>query len=131
MSALIEVSFGELIDKMTILEIKSAHITESVKNENIRTELQALNLAWDKIPHLLRLSSEIQRARAQLKQVNEQLWDIEDALRELEREKRFDADFVGLARRVYQMNDERARLKKYLDGLLGSRFSEEKSYQPY
>jgi Family of unknown function (DUF6165) len=131
MSAIIEVSFGELIDKITILEIKAVRIAEPVKNVSIRKELQALDFAWGKIPDPLRCSSEVLRARADLKRVNEQLWDIEDAIRELERAKCFDANFIELARRVYLMNDERARLKKILDGLMGSRFSEEKSYQPY
>ncbi len=131
MSALIEVSFGELVDKITILEIKSLRIAELAKKVNIQAELQALNLAWEQISAPLRSSLEVQRSRDELKQVNEQLWDIEDAIRELERQKTFDGAFIELARRVYFMNDERAHLKKRLDGILGSRFSEEKSYQPY
>ncbi len=131
MSALIEVSFGELVDKITILEIKSLRIAELAKKVNIQTELQALNLAWEQISAPLRSSLEVQRSRDELKQVNEQLWEIEDAIRELERQKTFDTAFIELARRVYFMNDKRAHLKKRLDGILGSRFSEEKSYQPY
>lgn len=130
MTALIEVSFGELIDKITILEIKSARIEDPIKSGNIRTELEALTPVWEKCrAHIL--STELEGLRGELKQVNERLWEIEDAIRAQEQEKTFNAVFIELARSVYLTNDERARLKKRIDGLLGSRFSEEKSYQSY
>ena len=130
MTALIEVSFGELIDKITILEIKSARIEDPIKSANIQTELEALTPVWEKCrAHIL--STELEGLRGELKQVNERLWEIEDAIRAQEQAKTFNAVFIELARSVYLTNDERARLKKRIDGLLGSRFSEEKSYQSY
>lgn len=129
MTVLIEISFGELVDKLTILEIKSARIDDATKIANIRTELEILNLVWETLP--ARNTSDLIRARAELKRVNERLWEIEDSIRARENAKNFDAAFIELARSVYITNDERARLKKRIDGLLGSRFSEEKSYQSY
>lgn len=130
MTALIEVSFGELIDKITILEIKSARIEDPIKSANIRTELEALTPVWERCRAPI-LSTELEGLRGELKQVNERLWEIEDAIRAQEQAKTFNAAFIELARSVYLTNDERARLKKRIDGLLGSRFSEEKSYQSY
>lgn len=130
MTAMIEVSFGELADKITILEIKSARITDPVKLTNVRNELNALSQVWDRIQRD-QPSANVRDAKAALKSVNEQLWDIEDAIRAHESAKNFDAAFIDLARNVYITNDRRAKLKKHIDTLLGSRFSEEKSYQPY
>ncbi|MGD9600190.1 MAG: DUF6165 family protein [Gammaproteobacteria bacterium] len=130
MTARIEVSYGELVDKITILEIKSERIPDPAKLANVRRELAALRDAWEAIePGAAR--DDVSAARAELRRVNAQLWDIEDAIRDHERSGTFDARFIELARSVYVTNDHRARLKKRIDTLLGSRFSEEKSYQPY
>lgn len=130
MTAMIEVSFGELVDKITILEIKSTRITDPAKLTNVRNELTALSEVWDCIQRD-KPSADLRDARAALKSVNEQLWNIEDAIRAHESAKNFDATFIELARNVYITNDRRAKLKKHIDTVLGSRFSEEKSYQSY
>ena len=124
----VPVSFGELIDKLTILEIKSERIDDSCKLRNIRHELQELGATWfaavDELP-------DISDARAQLKSVNEQLWEIEDRIRFLESDNRFDGEFVELARAVYKTNDMRSRIKKDINLILGSELVEEKSYREY
>jgi len=129
MTVMIEVSHGELVDKMTILEIKAARIHEPAKLTNIRKELDALAQVWARVGAAQQ--AELQAARAELKSINERLWDIEDAIRVHERMMNFDTTFIELARSVYITNDRRAGLKKRIDALLGSRFSEEKSYQSY
>ncbi|MEN9728021.1 MAG: hypothetical protein RL434_2387 [Pseudomonadota bacterium] len=130
MTVRIEISYGELLDKITILEIKSERIAEPAKLRNVRTELEALTAAWAALPGAEE-KPELLSLRAELKTTNEKLWVIEDDIRELERQQRFDQTFIGLARSVYITNDQRAALKKQVDQCLGSRFSEEKSYKPY
>ena len=124
----VPVSFGELIDKMTILEIKSERIDDSRKLHNIHHELEELGAAWssaaDELP-------DISDARAQLKLVNEQLWEIEDRIRSLESTNRFDGEFVELARTVYRTNDLRSKIKRDINLTLGSELIEEKSYREY
>lgn len=130
MSVRIEVSCGELLDKITILEIKRERIADPVKVANVARELGVLSQAWAGLaPDAV--APDVDEVRRALKEVNERLWVIEDDIRQLEREQRFDADFVALARSVYRVNDERARLKRRVDELLGSRLVEEKSYAPY
>jgi len=126
----IEVSYGELIDKISILEIKAARIVDPKKQQNLQRELTALNIALRSCLRI-NLNADVIAARINLKAVNEKLWDIEDAIRVKERNKAFDTEFIELARSVYIINDERARLKRCIDEWLGSRFSEEKSYLPY
>lgn len=122
------VSPGELLDKITILEIKSERISDPQKNANVRTELNLLNAIWaEGVPAEIDLSAQ----RAALKAVNEQLWVIEDDIREEERAKRFEQRFIDLARSVYVTNDERARIKKEINLALGSVIVEEKSYSDY
>jgi hypothetical protein len=122
------VSPGELLDKITILEIKSERIADPQKNANVRTELNMLNAIWAQgVPAEVDLSTQ----RAALKAVNEQLWEIEDDIRDEERAKRFEQRFVELARSVYVTNDERARIKKEINLALGSVIVEEKSYSDY
>jgi len=117
---------GELIDKITILEIKSARITDPIKLENIRAELQALNSARDRfIPP----SAEIARLTGDLSQTNQVLWEVEDEIRQCESRGEFGPRFIELARSVYNMNDQRAALKKQINLALGSELIEEKSYQ--
>jgi uncharacterized protein YukE len=129
-SVRIEVSCGELLDKITILEIKRERIADPLKVANVARELGVLSQAWAGLA-LEAVAADVADVRRALKEVNERLWVIEDDIRQLEREQRFDADFVSLARSVYRVNDERARLKRRVDELLGSRLVEEKSYAPY
>ena len=128
MSIKIDISYGELLDKITILEIKSERITEPNKLDNVTTELRVLNDTWSGAEIA---SNKVEEERRQLKAINQQLWDIEDAIRRLEAEKSFNSEFVMLAREVYKTNDKRAAVKKTINEKLGSALVEEKSYQPY
>ena len=125
---LVPVSPGELLDKITILRIKSARMTDASKLTNVRHELALLEKTWRaSVPDG---NTVIDDERA-LQFVNERLWDVEDRLRDLEAEQRFDKDFIELARAVYVHNDERAAIKKRVNTRLGSKLVEEKSYRPY
>ena len=124
----VPVSFGELLDKLSILQIKSERMDDPAKLANVRTELSALEQTWMAHPAA---GHDIVRLRAELKAVNERLWDIEDAVRVKERAGEFGDDFVQLARSVYLENDERARIKKAINLALGSAYVEEKSYADY
>ena len=127
-SIAVPLSFGEVLDKITILEIKSERMTDPGKLENVRFELEALNRIWrDEIS----MTPEIGELRSQLKAVNEALWEIEDGIRELEAQQSFGEDFIRLARSVYFTNDRRAAIKKAVNEGLGSRLIEEKSYRDY
>lgn len=124
----VEVSFGELLDKITILEIKSARIQDPQKLANVNKELGILRQTWADAPQSQTdVTSQIQR----LKAVNETLWDIEDDIRRKEFAKEFDDVFIKLARSVYFENDVRADVKKEINTLLGSNLVEEKSYVDY
>jgi hypothetical protein len=125
---LVPLSPGELLDKITILRIKSARMTDEAKLRNVRAELEALEQTWRDSGAAI---PEVAADEAALQRVNEELWDIEDRIRDKERAKEFDAVFIELARAVYVTNDERARFKKNINLALGSRLVEEKSYQPY
>lgn len=118
----IEVPFSEVLDRMSILEIKIARVQDHKKRANVRLRLEALLGAWNGRP--------LPEEYASLKQVNERLWDVEDALRAHEQQGDFGERFVTLARSVYHLNDERARVKRTIDDRLGSRLVEEKSYGP-
>ena len=122
------VSYGELIDKITILEIKSQQIKDPAKLANVRTELELLNATWAAHPAS---STDIRDERARLLAVNEALWEIEDEIRLKEKAQAFDAGFIELARSVYFRNDERAAVKREINLKLGSQLVEEKSYQDY
>lgn len=123
----VPMSPGELLDKITILEIKAARIAEPAKLENVRYELGVLEQLWKTtLP-----GDQVLAVRLELKRVNESLWDIEDDIRDKERAKRFDEEFIRLARAVYITNDKRAALKKQVNLALGSMIVEEKSYQSY
>lgn len=124
----IEIAPGELIDKITILEIKTVRIADAAKLSNVRTELETLTASRDAA---LPASAELTRLTSELKTVNEALWVIEDDIRDCERGGDFSETFVQLARSVYITNDKRAALKREINELLGSRLVEEKSYQPY
>ena len=125
---LVPVSFGELLDKVAILQIKSERMTDPAKVANVRAELSALEHTWMAHPAAVK---DIARLRAELKAVNERLWEIEDAIRLEEAAGRFDDGFVRLARSVYLENDERARIKRAINDALGSAYVEEKSYEDY
>lgn len=124
----VPVSFGELLDKIAILQIKSERMSDAAKLANVRNELTALENTWMVHPAAGR---DIVQLRAQLKAVNERLWVIEDDIRLKEKAGAFDEAFVALARSVYFENDERARIKKEINLALGSSYVEEKSYQDY
>lgn len=125
---LIEVGPGELIDKITILAIKSERMSDAAKLVNVRHELKVLDAARRAgIP----ASAELDRLEADLKKVNEDLWVIEDDIRDCEREKDFGPKFIELARAVYRQNDKRAQLKKQINVLTGSSIIEEKSYKDF
>ena len=125
---LVPVSFGELLDKIAILEIKSERMTDAVKLANVRRELDALNATWAAHPAS---GKDIRELRAALKAVNERLWSIEDDIRTQEKQQSFGAEFIRLARAVYFENDERSRIKKDINLALGSAYVEEKSYEDY
>lgn len=125
---LVPVSFGELLDKIAILQIKSERIGDPGKLANVRAELSALEKTWMAHPAA---GGDVARLRAELKAVNERLWVIEDEIRIKEKAQAFDEEFIKLARSVYYENDERARLKKEINLALGSSYVEEKSYQDY
>jgi Flp pilus assembly protein TadD len=121
----VEVAPGELVDKITILEIKTERISDPAKLANVRHELRLLTAARDRaLPSL----SELHDLTAKLRRVNLAQWDVEDALRDCEHQGQFDADFIRLARSVYKHNDERASYKRKVNELLGSSILEEKSY---
>lgn len=127
-SIAIEISPGELIDKITILEIKLERMTDKSKLANVRIEWETLTRARD---GAIAASPQLAQFAAALKKINEALWEIEDDIRDLERAKDFGARFVELARSVYRSNDERARIKRQINDFLGSRLVEEKSYAAY
>jgi hypothetical protein len=124
----VPVSFGELLDKIAILQIKSERMKDEGKLANVRKELAALERTWMAHPAA---GHDIVRLRADLKSVNERLWEIEDDIRVKEKRQEFDAEFIRLARAVYFENDERARIKKDINLALGSSYVEEKSYEDY
>ncbi len=124
----VPVSYGELIDKITILEIKSQQIKDAAKLANVRNELDLLNATW---AGATASQTDIADERARLLAVNELLWDIEDRIRLKEKAQAFDAEFIELARAVYFRNDERAAVKREINLKLGSQLVEEKSYQDY
>ena len=128
MTIQIDISPGELIDKITILAIKLERIGDPAKLKNVRTEHDLLSAASIRdIP----ASPAMDKLAAELKAVNEKLWDIEDDIRQHEREKKFDGRFIELARAVYHTNDRRSQIKREINDLLGSAITEEKSYAKY
>ena len=124
----VPVSWGEMLDKITILEIKSEQIKDAGKLMNIRRELEELCRTRDE---LIVMPDEVKAMVAELKHINQKLWVVEDDLRECERKKDFGARFVELARAVYYTNDERAAVKREINDALGSALVEEKSYAAY
>ncbi len=128
MTIMVEIAPGELIDKITILEIKLEHIRDKDKLVNVRHEYEILTGVLKKE---VAQSDALSRLTAALKDVNAELWRIEDDIRAQERAKTFGADFVALARSVYRTNDRRAAIKREINDLLNSAIIEEKSYAAY
>lgn len=125
---LVPISPGELLDKITILRIKSERMSDETKLRNVRHELALLERTWREA---VDPAVDLGREEADLLRVNGALWDIEDHIRDQERAASFDARFVELARAVYVTNDERAAIKRRINEKLGSTLVEEKSYRPY
>jgi Family of unknown function (DUF6165) len=124
----IEVSAGELIDRLTILEIKFDRIHDAQKRRNVETEHAVVQAAYEAhVPPSETLGSLVD----ELREVNLRLWTIEDDIRSCETRQEFGLAFVALARSVYLTNDRRSELKREINALLGSKLREEKSYAPY
>jgi hypothetical protein len=124
----IDISVGELLDKITILQIKTERIQDETKLENVKKELQVLQAQWEVSAYA---KVELGRDIKALKEVNESLWNIEDKIRLKENEQAFDEEFVALARSVYFTNDKRAAIKRNINNATGSNLVEEKSYSDY
>lgn len=128
MTVSVDISVGELLDKITILQIKAERIDDAAKQKNVAAELAMLEAKWNQ--------AELDRSRfapliADLKTVNSELWEIEDRIREHERRRDFGPSFIELARAVYRTNDRRSEVKRQINEESGSRYVEEKSYSPY
>ncbi|MCD2178791.1 DUF6165 family protein [Rhizobium sp. C1] len=121
----VPVSWGELVDKITILEIKSERIKDVKQLANVTRELWLLNRKLSPV------ATQVLRLKLKLKEVNTALWEIEDEIRDCEREKDFGPRFIELARSVYVTNDQRADVKREINFALSSELVEEKSYRPY
>ena len=124
----VELSPGELVDKITILEIKAARIADPAKLANVRFELGVLDAVRREA---IMAAAELDRLTTDLRAVNTRLWDIEDEIRDCERDGNFGDRFIKLARAVYHTNDRRADIKRHINDLLGARIVEEKSYTAY
>lgn len=122
------ISYGEFLDKLTILEIKKERINDKDKLQNIQNELNNATTAWQNCPAS---KIDIQTELTALKNINEKLWVIEDDIRDKERQQSFDQSFIDLARSVYFENDTRAQIKREINLKLGSDLIEEKSYADY
>ena len=125
---LVPISPGELLDKITILQIKAERIDDPTKVANVNTELKLLTEVWNQS---VETDEVIEALTQELKRINEALWEIEDEIRDEERNKRFGGRFIELARAVYVTNDKRAEAKKKVNLHLNSTIVEEKSYQDY
>jgi hypothetical protein len=124
----IPISWGELFDKITILQIKLENITSKSALENVEQELKKLQSI---LTQYCLKTMETTQLEGELRQINQQLWDIEDQIRDKERNNSFDDEFIQLARSVYITNDERSRIKRKINDMFGSELVEEKSYAKY
>ena len=124
----IPISWGELFDKITILQIKLENITSKNALENVEQELKKLQSI---LTQYCLKTMETTQLEGELRQINQQLWDIEDQIRDKERNNSFDDEFIQLARSVYITNDERSRIKRKINDMFGSELIEEKSYAKY
>ena len=125
----VEISNGELLDKISILELKLLKIEDKEKLVNIQKEFDVLNPLCVEL--FEKFGGQLQNHYLELARINGLLWDIEDWIRDCEREKRFDAEFIQLARSVYVTNDQRSEVKKLINNTTGSDLVEEKSYKDY
>ena len=124
----IPISWGELFDKITILQIKNENLISKTAIENVERELKQLrSILIKNFP----AGADAERLETELKQINKKLWDIEDRIRDKERSTSFDDEFIQLARSVYIVNDERSRIKRRINETFGSDLIEEKSYSEY
>ena len=128
MSIKIELSVGELLDKISILQIKAERIVDPSKLENINKELDVLMSLWKDSAYS---NNNLESETNELKAINEELWVIEDKIRDKERNRVFDKGFIELARAVYITNDKRADIKRIINSKTGSELIEEKSYSDY
>jgi hypothetical protein len=128
MSIRIDISLGEFIDKLTILEIKSSRLRDTTQRANVDRELDALRATWRNSGYR---EADVAEDIEKLRSINARLWETEDALRAKERVGEFDAEFISLARSVYRANDERSEIKRRINRQLRSGIIEEKSYAPY
>ena len=128
MSIKIELSVGELLDKISILQIKAERIVDPSKLENINKELNVLISLWKDSAYS---NNNLESETNELKAINEELWAIEDKIRDKERNRVFDKGFIELARAVYITNDKRADIKRIINSKTGSELIEEKSYSDY
>jgi len=129
----IPVSFGELVDKLTILELKGHHIKDNNKSINIEYELQLLKKLYKEYYNMedLPIKNHIYNLKGKLYEINSDIWELEDNIRNKEKLQEFDDDFIFYARNIYKVNDKRAHLKRQLNELVKSEIIEEKSYQEY
>ena len=128
MSIRVELSVGELLDKISILQIKAERIVDPSKLENINKELDVLMSLWKDSAYS---NNNLESETNELKAINEELWAIEDKIRDKERNRVFDKGFIELARAVYITNDKRADIKRIINSKTGSELIEEKSYSDY
>jgi Family of unknown function (DUF6165) len=128
MSVSVEVSYGELIDKITILEIKARHLVDPARQRNVETELAQLR---KRCREALPASARLTALTHELKAINERLWEIENRIRIKERSRTFDQEFIELARSVYLQNDLRSGVKQRINEEFGSGIVEQKEYQEY
>lgn len=132
MIILAPVSVGEIFDKLSILQIKEQKISDPIKLNNVKTEIKELNKSIINLDVYEKSSYELLNAlKTELYETNFKLWEIEDALRELESQKNFEQEFISLARQVYMTNDKRAEIKKEINRMTGSDIIEEKHYSEY
>lgn len=129
MSIKVEVSVGEFLDKLTILQIKAERISDVSAQANIQRELAAMTLAWSASEYAA--GPDLEAELHELRRINETLWDIEDRIRAKEAAAEFDGEFIDLARSVYRTNDRRAAAKRAINLKTGSGVVEEKSYTDY
>ena len=129
----IPVSFGELVDKLTILELKGHYIKDNNKSINIKYELQLLKKLYKEYYNTgdLPIKNHIHDLKGKLYEINSNIWKLEDNIRNKEKLQEFDDDFIFYARNIYKVNDKRAHLKRQLNELVNSEIIEEKSYQEY
>lgn len=132
MKILAPVSVGEIFDKLSILQIKEQKIADPIKLSNVKTEIKELNKSIISLDIYDKSSQEaLDALKTKLYETNFKLWDIEDALRKLESQKKFEREFISLARQVYITNDKRAEIKKEINRLTDSDIVEEKHYSEY